>query len=348
MKRNNIIFSLVLLIFFAFVSTNLAQAQTNSDVVSESAPYIEIGDIIVVTKAIDSDAYLMGNEVKVDAPVNGDLVIISANAKVNAPVNGDLKIFSDLSEIKSPVQGSLGFFTNNLYISSTGDIQKDAYGITHKFVHDGRIGRDLNLSFSPQSEVNINGKVVGDMIIRDIRPIYGDGSVIQGGIVKKESTEVDQNESNFAKILSKLVHSFILIAIGAIFYRFFHKGFSKVTHQLIAKPAYNIAFGLSVLLLLPIAIVILTVTVIGIPIAIMLLCTLIIMYFIAPIFVSYLIGNKILGDGKYPYLSLFLGVLVYDTVALVPTLGWLMNLTVFMITMGAIISLFVYRKHEAK
>lgn len=98
--------------------------------------------------------------------------------------------------------------------------------------------------------------------------------------------------------------------------------------------------GLLFLIVAPITTFILLITIIGIPLAMALLFTYFFFIYLAKIFISLVLGEKLLGyfNKEYnPYLVLLIGLFLYLILTSIPVVGWLITFVSVLIGMGAIL-----------
>jgi len=323
------------ILFVSFATT--AQAE----VLNETAPRIVTEDNIVINKQLFGDTFLIGDTITMKAPIEGDLFVIAKNLYVEAPINGSLRAIATNIELKAPISGSFTFIGDNIYIASTGEIGIDAYGITQRLNFEGRIGRNLNLAFSPNSEITVNGKIMGDFTYADSRPQITDTSFIAG---KTHEIEYNLNNQEIEKnnrrnqILSKASHSIILILLSLAIYAGRKSWYKKKFELLEKNPLKSLLYGLATSVLTPFILFILLITLVGIPFALVLLEILFFIYYLSPIFIGAFIGKKILPRKDVEPIHIIIGILLLDIISLAPNIGGL----VMLISSIALVGLVVY------
>ncbi len=115
----------------------------------------------------------------------------------------------------------------------------------------------------------------------------------------------------------------------------------RIAEKLARHFGYSLLAGIIGLIVVPLICVLMAVTVIGIPLAIVLLALYCVALALSCVFVSYLIGGWLLGRLRRtetsPYARLAAGALVVSFFSSLPWVGWVIQLVVLMIGVGALI-----------
>lgn len=162
-----------LLVFILSISLVLTGTAHASD--------IRQGDTVVIEddEVIDDDLVVTAGTIQMDGTVNGDLVAGGANIIVNGVVKGSAILAGQTIVVNGQVEGSLyagaygltlgegAVVGRNLYFAGyslnmhpDSLVQRDVLASGYQLVHDGVIGRDLNVSLSA---LELNGEVRGDV-----------------------------------------------------------------------------------------------------------------------------------------------------------------------------------------
>lgn len=324
--------ALLFAIFLAFSNTSIAYA----DVVSRESPYIEISNSITLDAKKIGDVFLIAEEVNLQNQVDGDFFAIGKKITVNAPVNGNARLIAEQIIINAPISGSLTYLSSNIYISSLGEIDKDAYGFTDRLILDGRIGRNLNLNTNENSLSKISGKVIGNIYYSGQKPEILNGSFINGKII--ESFEIQNKESTarLDLIISKILHSLTMIFVGFIFIKFAGKKLPAIIESYKKPFVKNTLFGVASILVFPIGLIILIISLIGIPIAFFLIAFAIAVSYFGFIIPAIALGQKVFEKRPLGMLQLVSGVLLLDTITVTPYIGSTLSLIIVVSSIGLV------------
>lgn len=313
-------FSLILLFSISF----LFPTQTFAVSLNGPVPNFAAEEEIYLNNNVKGDTFLIGQSITVNKPIDGDLFIIGESVSITAPVDGDVRVLASRLEIRDIISGSLSFITEKTYISAIGEIEKDAYGVTSDFTLSGRVGRELNLVFTDNSNTLIEGNIAGNFYYSgEIEPNITDKAFVGGSVNKYSIAEIKptENEQKIQFILGKIWHSLSLIFIAWLFLIFKQKGFEKLFKQYKKEISANSLYGILALLVVPLALILMAVTLIALPLALISGSLLFFVAYISPIFPATFIGQKLLPDSKNLLVQIAVGIFIFDVVSIGPGLG---------------------------
>ena len=267
-----------------------------AEVHSTTSPYFETADTINFDKNIDSDVVLVGNEVNVNGEIKGDLFILAEKATINTRIDGNARVMAIDTTISNYIDGSVFFVTKNLSITPTGDIEKDVYGYTQNISHQGRIGRNLNLGGSPSANIDLSGKIVGDLTYSDSRPNLTETAIIQGNSYKIPNpltSGYSQKDSREYMIFSKLFHSLFLVIIAGFIIATKKKYFTESLEKYPTDIVKKILSGVGLFIILVLLMIMLIFMFFGVPLAIGVFGFLIVTYYLSFIWASAYLSKRL-------------------------------------------------------
>jgi cytoskeletal protein CcmA (bactofilin family) len=217
---------------------------------------IRAGCPIHVDEPVDGDVVIAGCEAKVDARVDGKLRMAGAEVQVgpNAVVTGDASIAGAEVVVKGTVEGDLHAAGGDVRIDGTID-------------GDARVGA-ASLTLGP------NAKIGGKLRYRAADFNKDDGATVAGGITtsrrgpRHASFDIDGWDRHGHSTLGWIWTVTLMIFAGAL--AALLPGFSgRVSEELRSRPGLTLLFGFIAFACIPVAAVMLMVTVIGIPIGVL-------------------------------------------------------------------------------
>ncbi len=325
---------LITLALISSVFVNNAYAQNAFD----SSPVIKNGDAIVIKSPINSDVYLFGNTIDINDQIDGDVFAFAKDVNVNSKINGDLRSVSLNLNIKSVIDGSVSFISDNVYISSLGEINKDVYGYTNTFNLEGRIGKNLNLVLT-QADINIKGKIIGDFYYSESRPNIDSKANIEGQSYKVSyplTTVEDPKDYKMFIILSKIMHTLIIASLSMLILKTKRNWFEKSIKNIGGSFLKLFSFGLLFLMLISVASFILIFTFFGAPLGFFAGLFILFFSYISPAFVGPFIGYKLFPQKGINFLTVTLGILIYDIITLVPVANYILQIVSVAVLSGII------------
>ncbi len=334
-------------------------------------------EIINADEVIHGDVYITAERVRVEGTVEGDLFIFAQNAEVSGHVKGDVISFSHTTRITGQVDGNVRAFTNTLIITGTvgknamtfaeslelegsGKVGGSVTGFLTSPTLDGQIGGDVLLF---DHVAIINGKVDGSVDVRGESLGIGPKAEIAGH-TKFEGTK-EAEVSPQAKLAYPLeykkkehstqntAHHYLwqgiwaaaLILFGLVVFLLL-PDFSR---QSVANAErYGASFGLGVLVCfgVPIAAIIVCITVVGLFVGLSALFIWYASLYVAMVVVGGLVGQWVLGrtSEHWPLIGrMVLGVLLVRVCTAVPEIGGWVKFAVVLWGLGAI-SLSIYQR----
>ena len=324
-------------------------------------------------EVVHTDLIVSADSTRIDGDVDGDLIAFSRSVTVNGHIKGDVISFSQELRVNGPVDGNVRACVQMLQLDGTvgrnvmawaGDVNLDrdakvsgtmTLGAGHAELR-GTLTGDL-LAFL--GDLEINGSLGHDALIRagnlrigpnaviagqtkaelrqqpDVASTAKLGSPIEVTIKKHEHGPSYSSGSYYWHQCLKWGASFVFgLALLFLMPGFFFDAVSSCN-----KTAPAIGFGVLFLFAMPIAAVIVCITVVGLGVGISALMLWAITLYAAQVFVGAWLGEKILGAavGAGAALGrLALGLLILRALGMLPFLGGWISFAVVIWGMGAV------------
>jgi cytoskeletal protein CcmA (bactofilin family) len=350
----------------------LATQFRSADVVEISGGEI-LDDIFTAGGDIHLDAVVIGDffaagrtiTVSDSADIDNSVMAVGQRVDINGRVRNSVRVAAQTTTVRGHIERNLLAFSENITLDSRGWVEKDATLFGNEIVIRGRVG---GLLHAGGNTVTIAGQIDGDAKIEghkvvilptaiiggrltiesENEPTIDEGASILGGVTvgKPEGKDTGYSTGDFVWdawwFLARFVTGLLLLVLFRPFMR-------ESIHCLSAASLRSLGLGALFLICLPIAAVILGLTVLGIPVAILVMLGWIVLIYLAPVFVGLAIGDMILGRTRMSrglglIAGMFLGVLIVALVTGIPYVGWLAELIVLCSGLGGFL-LTAYRYH---
>ena len=334
------------------------------------------GDFVTVAanETVDDTLVAAANMVRVDGVVNGDLLTFGRTVEVRGTVKGDLISFAQRTEVSGTVEGHI--YTVSHTLDLEGQLGHSIYGLVQSLHIDdrGRVGEgivvavgDVSLEGEVKRSVDIltsgsadvNGSIGRDLTmvgrsltltntarvggnlsarVRQLKEVHiADGATIGG----KRDIQVRVRENRLTHprfYFHQAVWLAGAVLVGWLGLLLF-PGFFQATTQLVGSGWLSLGLGVGVLAGVPVAIVIIAVTLVGFPLSLMLLAVYLAAIYLAKVWVGAFLGRILLkpsGATKGDWLlGLLVGLLILTIVGFIPYLGGLVHLGVVCLGLGA-------------
>ena len=311
---------------------------------------------------VKKDIYMAGNNCQIigsiidqDVLVAGYLLSVSDTA-----IAGSLRAAGYSIDVAgTSVDNNITAAGNSINIGH--DVTADAAILFAQSVSFNGTCGDLKV-FS--ENVTIDGTVTGDALISAGKVTIGPNAVIEGTLTVQSTKEpsVDEDASiinlNFEKqtdlenaaekisIGAKIAHKLLsrlywipaLVLIAFIFCLVFGKALDGSGTMLMANPAVMLGSGAITLVALPVAILLLCITYIGLPFAGLLTLLILPILFFSVTFTGAAVG-RIVFKTLHPWLASLLGTAILVFLKIVPFLGGLLTFACIIFTLGYLIQL---------
>ncbi len=334
------------------------------------------GEFVIVpsSETVDDTLMAAGNTVRIEGVINGDLLAFARTVEVRGTVKGDLVSFAKRIVVSGTVEGRVFDFSQSLDLD--GQVGHSIYGFAQvlRLNDHGRVGEgilaaagDVSLEGEVKRSVDIltsgnadvSGSIGRDLTaagvsitltntariggnlsarvhqLKEIR--IADGATIAG----KRDIQVQVRESRFVRprfYFHQAVWFAAALLVGWLGLILF-PGFFRVTTHAVGSGWLSLGLGVGVLAGVPVAVIVVALTLIGIPIALMLFALYLIAIYLAKVWVGAFLGQMLLrssGATKRDWmLGLLVGLLILTITGFIPYLGGLVHFAVVCLGLGA-------------
>jgi len=323
------------------------------------------GETINVSSEVDGDVFCAGQTVNISGTVHGDVICAGQTVVVTGKVDGDVRLAGQTVTLSSPVAGNATIGGQAFTLTDNGSIRKDLTVGSSDVTLNGDVGRDVALG---SVTANLDG-IVGRNVIGSVEHLNLDRQAHIRGSLKYTSANKLHKSAN-AKVdgtVSRIIPKTHASKRGAVF------GFSVrwFLYWLLALAALALAValviprqldnaiqsslpwpwkpllvGLVASVVVPLCIIVIGITVVGLPIAIIILLIWLVIELLSLAYSAYYIGRLLLRQSAAPLLIALAGAAVLATLLFIPFIGVLVLVLACWTGQGLI--LLSMRKHLHK
>jgi hypothetical protein len=303
----------------------------------------------VLAQSSSGDVFLLGQNytLKSGDTLNGSLAVIGGNAMVEeeAILNGDVVLVGGNLSLNGDVDGDVALVGGNLTISGVVDGDIVIVGgqalLTETAVVRGNIATiGGNVEKEPGAEVT--GTITNNAPMVDVPDVPNVPNVPNTpNVPGTPDIRVDVNP--FWEIAGIFGRAFAVAAIGMLLALFLQPQLDRVNAAITRQPLMAGGYGLLAIIIVPTAIVIMTITILLIPIALLAAFVLPLAWLFGMIALGQEVGDrftKAINQVWAPVLSTGFGtftlVLIVGLVGLVPCVGWLASFLVTLVALGGV------------
>lgn len=285
--------------------------------------------LVTEDDVVTEDQYVTAVSSLVEGTIDGDLTVFAGSVTIAGTVRGDLNTFSSGTVTITPtgrVEGSLNGAASAL--SLQGRVGGDIFLAAGSIVIEPRavVGRDVILfggSVRVEGTVNrdvrgrsvrlaVDGTVRGDVDVATTILTIGPTARIAGDVLYRSSADADIAEgaaitgtvtklpaqSNFIYgiilSLANLISFLAFIVAGLVALWLLRGVGSRATGAVLTKPIRSLLVGLAAVVLVPLAVALLAITLVGIPIAIVLVALAVVLFIVGAVPAVTALGNLVL------------------------------------------------------
>ncbi len=355
----------------AFLLLLLPALSSASVFFAENRYFVPPGD------TVNDDVYAAVSEVAVDGVITGDAFFACQKYSVSGDILGSLNSGSQYATVRGNVGGSARIFAQTIIIDAAIERNLVAFGEDIDLSEASRVGKDVTImggrvSLSGEidgnaevhcNELFISGVINGDLKIEAQKISILPPAEIAGNITYKSKNEIsisdgvnvggevewneitpeeEKGEGGGINVGFRVLLFLASFVTGLLLIGLINRHTRAASAQITLKPLVSLGVGFVSFCAIPIAIVVLLVTLIGIPAAVILLFAYTVFFYIAKIYVSIALGRMILralrkdADPKQGW-SLLLGLVILTLLFMIPVLGTLVYLLVIFWGFGAVL-----------
>ena len=328
---------------------------------------------VAANETVDDTLLATGHTVRVEGVINGDLLAFGETVEVRGTVKGDLVSFAKRIVVSGTVEGNIFNLSNSLDLD--GQLDHNIYGLMQSLhVNDrGRIGEGIVVAagdITLEGEVNrsvtvfagnadVSGSIgreltmTGDSLtltntsriggslsarVRELKNVHiANGATIVG----TRDIQLRVRQSHFTRPRFYFFQAVWLAAamlmgwLGLVLF----PGFFQASTQAVGSGWRSLGLGIAVLAAVPVIIIVVAITLVGLPASLMLLMAYLVAIYLAKLWVGAFLGHALLKPARATkadwLLGLLVGLLIITIVRFVPYLGGLVHFGVVCLGLGA-------------
>ena len=303
------------------------------------------GSVVVgQNETVSEDLTAVGGTVVIRGTVEGDLTAFAGNVLVadTATVRGNVETAAGNVRIEGNVTGDVEAGTGNIVVGESGTVGGSLSASAGYAQLDGTVRGDVRVAgerFRIGPSAVVNGDVVYDVETFDRAP----GARITGAVREDQSLFDDGGPApgptpptpDGTGVLFGLATNLLLgAALLVVLPRFSADVAARATDD----PLRSAGVGLLAFVAVPILLVLLAITIVGIPLSLAGAIAYALTLWVAAVYGMYAVGvwGLSLADGESKWVALVLGVAAVSLVGLIPILGAFVQFLVLLLGFGAL------------
>jgi cytoskeletal protein CcmA (bactofilin family) len=324
---------------------------------------------VVIDGNVEGDVIVAGNTITINGKVSGDVLAAGQTIKINGPVAGNVRVIGSTVDITNTVgknvniaaqtailsnQASVGWSLSfaSMNISVQAPVAGNIYGLGRSVTLNNSVGTDVTLHLGQSGQASLMQKtqIGGNFTYTGTKSaVIQKGAQITGNTVKKELPEEYTRSTKFLSsswIYFRLISLFGLLLVGTLIISVFKNTTKKITEKMSKEPGHVILWGILYLIIVPIVIVLLSITIIGLPLALIITVLFAILLYVSTVITGTALGLWLLGylrkkkddQTKEPPLiwAMILGTIILFVITSIRMLGAFVSLLSIILFLGAV------------
>jgi len=312
-----------------------------------------------ISGRVRGDLITAGMSTIVDGEVRGSITSFVFDFKMSGHSFNSVRAFAWRIDIDGRIERNLMAYGQNVVIGRQGWVEKDVDFSAGTITLQGRVGGDFK---GEGGQVYISGQIDGDVELKSDDVVIQPSAIIGGRLstIGKREPKIEPG----AQILGETEHtlpeakkpdtydfsdfvvdawSFLALALTGGVLLLLFRGFTcGVTCYVESHLWKSLGLGFVFFVCLPIAAIILMISLIGIPMGIMILAGWLLLFYLAKIFAGLMIGEwirKKFQGGKAPgrFWSLLLGLFILTFILHIPVFGVILKLGIVFLMFGGFV-----------
>lgn len=324
--------------------------------------YFAFGDSVEISGEVNGDVYILANQIVIDGRVNGDVLAAGGSIDISGIVVHNVRSLGGQVLISGNVGNNVTAVAGNVQLLASGTIGNNVVITAGNVDLSSKIGSDATIVASNlRISSYVAGKIqayVGQLRITSRAHISSgidyrsssiawidQGAVIEGQITHHPSLVHELVKGTWiqgllvgGKVVALLMNFLYTLVVGIVLIKMFPKNLESALHVLKTRPWKAFSWGLMLLFLLPLASLILLMTILGVPFALTLIAANIIGFYTAKIYSVFWISNWCLAKFKLRIsrlTALTLGLILYFSLTSIPILGVVLSFAAMLFGLGA-------------
>ncbi len=304
------------------------------------------GGTLNLAGTVEGDLYVAGGTINISGSVTKDLVVAGGTVIINGRVGEDLRVMGGNVTLSGPVGGELVVAGGNIIMTAGADVTRGAYIASGTLSMSGSVGQKLVYAGGDVT-LTSGAKVGGDFDYYSAKEAKVDaGAKISGATNFHQQQQKGQMAGKKAGLVAFFTIWWLLgiIAILILVYLLYYiwrKDSNDMIAKAFARPWMSLLKGFALLFLLPIAAIILFITVIGWPIGLIILFGYIAFMILAAAF-STILGAALLAklfkrkETDLNWWLILIALVIMSLIKLIPIIGWIIDFIIFLAAIGVL------------
>lgn len=314
-------------------------------------------ETVTIDGSIDGDLFVAAQTVRVHGRVTGSVFALAETLVVAGAVDGDLRVLARTIQISGAVGGDVLGGAETIDVGSSGRIGRDALlagararldgpierglrGLVADLRVNSRVGGDIQLDGVDQLTLGPGARVGGAISYQSRQELNRDPAAEVRGPITRREPETERAGDPWDRVSGILFNIFAVTVLGAAALIISPRGALAAGAAVVQQSILSLAWGFGLLVGIPVAALLLLITIVGIPLALIVILTYGMLLYSSQAIVALGLGHLLLAqlrpvDGYgWSVVSILVGALILTAARSVPFLEAIASLVIFLLGLG--------------
>jgi cytoskeletal protein CcmA (bactofilin family) len=321
------------------------------------------GPTVRVHADVQGDVVAAGGTVIIDQRVSDDILAAGGSVDIAGEVGDDVRAAGGQVMVRARIAGEAVLAGGRVQLARESTVGERAMIAGDRVEIDGSLRQGLR---ARAGSIRIGGNITGDVDIiagrvevgpeavitgtvriqSPVQPVIAEGARIEGQVIYRPTEESPLPGIAIAgAIVAFFLTLLAMLVTGAVLLALFPRAPVEAARLVWTRPWASLGLGLSLVIVTPVAAVLMMATVVGIPLGISVLLLYPVFLLGASIVAALAVGDgflRLIGRGGEPtwgwrFLAFAIGLLALFLLGLIPFLGALVLIFVFLFAAGALV-----------
>ena len=296
---------------------------------------------VLVRGAVDGDLFAAGRTVDLHGPVGDSTRVAAEQITVDAVIDGDLLVAGNRLQLLDGAVIRGGLMTASGNIDLAGIVEENFRAAGGEVIVSGTVRGDAYI-IADRLELAPGARIDGDLSYRTRVPISAEEAGRVGGTVRRSApTDEDSGGGWFGSILFWGWQAGAALLAGLLAVALCRRVVLQFVAAIAEQTTLGALLGFGAFLIVPVAAVVVMVTVVGLPVGLIAMLLFGMALYVAKLPIAAWAGRRLLAlagrPDASPYAAMAAGVLTLYLLFATPWVGWLFWLAATWLGLGAMV-----------
>lgn len=235
-----------------------------------SRDLIVAGGTVTISGTVGGNLNVAGGTVTVNGPVRGTVRVAGGSLTLTAPIGWDLVVAGGNVEVGREARVGHDLVIGGGSVTVDGNVGRDIRGSAGTLSIDSTVGRNVVIDVNDRLSLGPTANITGNLDYRGPTASVAAGARVQGTTTQRQPERRSTGDAVVSWIGGLLLRLAWALVAGTALVLLLPKRVAGAASALRERPVVCVAWGAGLLLVVPLIVLVLLVTVVGVPVALIL------------------------------------------------------------------------------